>query len=397
MIGGGPAGMMAAGWAGSRGCKVMLVEKNTEVGRKLLLTGKGRCNITSAQDIQGLIKNIPTNGSFLYGAFHRLSSRDLMGFFEDLGLKLKIERGKRVFPASDRASDVVKVLMSFLIKNEVTILSETVKNVEFGNNGFSVKLKNERIIGDAVIIATGGLSYPATGSTGDGYRFARALGHSIVPAKPALVPIEVNDDWVKELEGLTLKNISISIQDEGEELYSDFGELEFTDYGVRGPVILSASSHLPDASGKRLIIDLKPALSLDMLDQRVQRDFIKYSTKYFRNALGDLLPGKLIEPVVNLSGIPGEKTVNQITKTERARLVHLLKNLQFTLKRYRPIDEAIVTSGGICVDEIDSRTMESRLCPGLFFAGEIIDVDGLTGGFNLQIAFSTGYLAGMQC
>jgi predicted Rossmann fold flavoprotein len=402
IIGGGPAGMMAGGTAGSRGLEVLLIEKNRTLGRKLLLTGKGRCNFTNDTDLQGLIDNIPVNGRFLYSAFSKFSNRDLIRFFNDLGVRTKVERGGRVFPESDRAEDILKALERYIRDNNVRVIHGEVKRVlKEDNRVLGVILSDGRFIAsDSVIIATGGLSYPQTGSTGDGYRFARELGHSIVPPKPSLVPLEIEEPWVSDLQGLTLKNVSIKVFDQfGREVYTDLGEMLFTHFGISGPIVLSASSHMRDIDKNRyrIVIDLKPGLTEEALDRRVQRDFEKYSRRYFINSLGELLPRSLIPVVVELSGIPRDKYVNQISREERRILVKLLKGLNLTVSRFRPIEEAIVTSGGVNVSEINPSTMESKLVKGLFFAGEVIDVDGYTGGFNLQIAFSTGYVAGSFC
>ena len=402
IIGGGPAGMMAGGTAGSRGLEVLLIEKNRTLGRKLLLTGKGRCNFTNDTDLQGLIDNIPVNGRFLYSAFSKFSNKDLIRFFNDLGVRTKVERGGRVFPESDRAEDILKALERYIRDNNVRVIHGEVKRVlKEDNRVLGVILSDGRFIAsDSVIVATGGLSYPQTGSTGDGYRFARELGHSIVPLKPSLVPLEIEEPWVSDLQGLTLKNVSIKVFDQfGKEVYTDLGEMLFTHFGISGPIVLSASSHMRDIDKNRyrIVIDLKPGLTEEALDRRVQRDFEKYSRRYFINSLGELLPRSLIPVVVELSGIPRDKYVNQISREERRILVKLLKGLNLTVSRFRPIEEAIVTSGGVNVSEINPSTMESKLVKGLFFAGEVIDVDGYTGGFNLQIAFSTGYVAGSFC
>lgn len=394
--------MMAGGTAGSRGLDVILIEKNDTLGKKLLLTGKGRCNFTNDTDINGLINNIPVNGKFLYSAFSKFSNRDLIKFFNDLGVKTKVERGGRVFPASDRAEDILNALKRYLKENNVKIVRGEVKKILTDNQKvLGVILKDGSYISSAsVIIATGGLSYPGTGSTGDGYRFARELGHSIVTPKPSLVPLETEESWVSKLQGLTLKNISIRVIDSNNNIiYQDLGEMLFTHYGVSGPVILSASSHMRDMDKNkyRIIIDLKPGLDDEELDRRIQRDFSRYSRRYFSNALDDLLPKSIIPVIVELSGIPYDKYVNQISREERKGLVELLKGLTITVSRFRPVREAIVTSGGVKVDEINPSTMESKIVRGLFFAGEVIDVDGYTGGFNLQIAFSTGYVAGQNC
>jgi predicted Rossmann fold flavoprotein len=402
VIGGGPAGMMAAAAAGSRGHRVTLLEKNEKLGKKLYLTGKGRCNITNNADIEEFIKNVPTNPKFLYTAFYTFTNQDLLMLLDQLGLETKVERGNRVFPVSDKSSDVIKALEKHLNNNNVKRLTgEAVRLITEENRVTGVELKNGDILPcDKIILATGGLSYPSTGSTGDGYRFARDLGHTIVPPKPSLVPLESAEDWPAQAQGLSLKNISIKVLNkEGRKIFEDFGEMVFTHYGASGPVILSASSYMRDMEpGKyRIIIDLKPALSEEQLDARIQRDFQKYSRKFFQNSLNDLLPKKLIPVIIRLSDIAPEKPVHQITREERLRLVSLIKGLEFTVKSFRPISEAIITSGGVSVKEINPSTMESKLVQGLYFAGEIIDVDAYTGGFNLQIAFSTGFLAGMSC
>jgi hypothetical protein len=402
VVGGGAAGMMAAGTAGNRGLDVVLIEKNNRLGKKLLITGKGRCNITNNTDIEGLIQNIPVNGNFLYSAFYTFSNSDLIDFFEGLGLKVKFERGGRVFPASDKAGDVVKALEKYIKRSNVNVVNAEVTDIltERGKV-IGVTLKNGRkLYSESVIIATGGMSYPGTGSTGDGYHFAKQLGHTITPLKPSLVPLEVKEQWVKELQGLSLKNVSITVLDnKSKKVYHDFGEMLFTHFGVSGPIILSASSHMRNIKNNqyRLKIDFKPALTEDQLDKRIQRDFEKFSRKHFINSLDELLPQKLIPVIVELSSIPKDKVVNQITRQERRDLIDLLKSLTLHITGFRPLKEAIITSGGVAVNEIDPGTMESKIVKGLFFAGEIIDVDGYTGGFNLQIAFSTGYIAGLYC
>ena len=400
VIGGGPAGMMAAGSAGRRGRAVTLVEKNERLGKKLLITGKGRCNVTNITDLDGLIANIPVNGKFLYSAFTQFSNQDLLALLQRLGLKTKVERGGRVFPASDRSMDVVRALEKYLNENRVRVIQGEVTKVLVDAGAVSgVKLKNGDILPAAkVIIATGGCSYPLTGSTGDGYRLAAEHGHTITPLQPALVPLEVREDWIHELQGLTLKNVAIKLfSHEGRRVYSAFGEMLFTHFGVSGPIILSASTHLRPATPYRLLIDLKPALTPEQLDARLQRDFQKYAKKIFANALDDLLPRKLIPIVVRLSAIPPEKQVSHITKEERGGLVTLLKGLALEITDLRPLSEAIVTAGGVSVKEIKPSTMESKLVQGLFFAGEVIDANAYTGGYNLQIAFSTGYVAGSSC
>ncbi|WHH61589.1 NAD(P)/FAD-dependent oxidoreductase [Petroclostridium sp. X23] len=402
VVGGGAAGMLAAGTAGKRGLDVVLLEKNSRLGRKLLITGKGRCNITNNTDVEGLIDNVPINSNFLYSAFYTFSNTDLLALFEELGLEVKVERGGRVFPSSDKALDVVKALEKYISRNHVKIQYSGVKRILFHNDKVTgVQLDNgSEIDADAVIVATGGISYPGTGSTGDGYKFAKEAGHTVTTLKPSLVPLEVSEPWIKELQGLSLKNISITILDEkAKKLYTDFGEMLFTHFGVSGPVILSASSHMRDIENHRymLRIDLKPALSEEQLDKRIQRDFEKYSRKHYSNALDELLPKKLIPVIIKLSGIPEDKPVNQITRQERFSIIKTLKELTLNITGFRPIEEAIITSGGINVDEVNPSTMESKIIKGLYFAGEVLDVDAYTGGFNLQIAFSTGYLAGYYC
>ncbi len=403
VVGGGPAGIMAAGIAAHRGNKVVLLEKNDRPGKKLLISGKGRCNITNDTDIEGLIENTPGNGNFLYSAFYTFSNQDLINFINGLGLETKVERGGRVFPVTDSARDVVAALMQFLNKNNVKIMTASPARNIISENGKvrGVELPDGTVMeADSVVLAAGGMSYPGTGSTGDGYEMAKKLGHTVIPLKPSLVPLVTGEEWVGDLQGLSLKNISVSFKNNrGKEIYSDFGEMIFTHFGVSGPVILSASRHLLSYDFKDIIlsVDLKPALSEEKLDERVQRDFEKYSRKQFKNSLDELLPQKLIPVVIELSAIDPYKPVHQITKEERKRLVVLLKHLEVTIVAARPIKEAIVTAGGIKTNEINPSTMESRKIKGLFFAGEIIDVDAYTGGFNLTIAFSTGYLAGMNC
>ncbi len=403
IIGAGAAGLLAAGRAAERGLDVLLLEKNDRAGKKLRITGKGRCNITNDTDIEGLIQNIPGNGNFLYSSFYTFSNEDLMNFLRSEGLEIKTERGGRVFPASDNAKDVITLLVRYVKKNGAEIrYDSSVESIEVSGGSVSgVRLKNGDFIeGSSVVLATGGASYPVTGSTGDGYRIARQLGHSMTELKPSLVPLLAAEKWVGALQGLSLKNISITILDKKrKKIYEDFGEMLFTHFGVSGPVILSASRHIMQYSYRDvyLSIDLKPALSEETLDARIQRDFEKYSRKQFKNSLDDLLPQKLIPVIIELSGIHEDKPVNQITKAERRKLVELLKGLTLEICGSRPISEAIVTAGGISTDEINPSTMESKLVNGLFFAGEVIDVDGYTGGFNLTIAFSTGYLAGSSC
>jgi len=394
--------MMAAITAASAGAAVILLEKKDKVGRKLSITGKGRCNLTSAVDKDSLIKGFPGNGRFLYSAFHEFSNLNLIEFFEQHGLKTKVERGNRVFPQTDKAEDVVEVLYKTMQKTGVKIMTacEVLKiNITAGRIA-GIDCQHGRLLANAVIIATGGMSYPGTGSTGDGYHWAAAAGHKIVEPRPGLVPLLAREDWVKELQGLSLKNTrAVAYDDSGKKINEDCGELLFTHFGLSGPIILSMSRDI----GERLYLhqkpvqielDLKPALSEEKLDERLQRDLDKYSRKMFKNALDELLPGKMIPVIVKLSGIEGGKFCNQIIRSERLGLVHLLKHLTMTIHGTRPIAEAIVTAGGVNVKEVDPKTMQSKLVQGLFFAGEVLDVDGYTGGYNLQGAFSTGYVAG---
>ncbi len=401
VIGGGPAGMMAAATAGNRGHQVILLEKNEKLGKKLFLTGKGRCNLTNNAPIEDFFGNITRNCKFLYSALYSFSNTQLINLIERLGVKTKVERGGRVFPLSNKSSDVIRALEKYLEQNSVKVIrGQAVKLLTSCNSICGVKLNNnQEITADRVIIATGGLSYPATGSTGDGYKMAQKLGHNITELRPSLVPLIVEEEWVNELRGLTLKNIEIKIYRYKNVIYEDFGELEFIENGISGPVVLSASTNLHDITTDkyRISIDLKPALTEEKLDQRLQRDFKTYSRKIFANSLSDLLPVKIIPVIIDKSIIPFDKQVNQITREERLNLVKLLKGLTLHIKNYRPVKEAIITSGGIDVEEINPGTMESRLVQGLFFAGEVIDVDAYTGGYNLQIAFSTGYLAGVSC
>ena len=402
VIGGGAAGMVAASTASSMGHDVTLLEKNERLGRKLLITGKGRCNITNNCDIEELIENTPTNGKFLYSAFYTFTNEQVIDMFNSLGVKTKTERGKRVFPESDKAKDVVVALEKQMKQNKVNVvLNSNVKKIEQKNGKIeSVVLSNNKVIKcDSVVIATGGVSYPRTGSTGDGYKFAKSLGHTIIKPKPSLIGLETFED-VYSLNKLSLRNIAIKVIDKkGKSIYEDFGEMEFSDIGIEGPVIRSASCRMKSFENEtyKVIVDLKPALDKEMLDKRIQKDFKKYTNKKFENSLDDLLPKKLIPYIIDLSGIDKDLVVHQISRKQRKDLVNLLKNLEFNIRNYKPIDEAIITSGGIKTSEINSSTMESKLIEGLFFAGEVIDVDAYTGGFNLQIAFSTGYLAGMSC
>ncbi len=403
VIGGGAAGMMAAGTAAARGLNVKLIEQNKLLGKKLMITGKGRCNVTNAcDDVRDLINNVPTNGAFLYSAFYGFTNHQTMDFFENLGVPLKVERGERVFPVSDKSVDIVSALRRFLIENNVEIIRDRVDDILTADgmvNGVLTQ-KRGRIYSDSVILATGGMSYQSTGSTGDGYTWAENLGHEIIEPMPSLVPLETCENWYKELAGLTLKNVEIKVTDSrGKKVYTDFGEMMFAHFGLTGPIILSASAHMHKMGEEnyKLSVDLKPALDEKQLDMRIQRDFADELNRDFKNSLGGLLPSRLIPEIIKLSGIDPYKKVNSVTKGERSRLVAVLKNLEFNISGFCPIDSAIITSGGINVKEINPSTMESKLVSGLYFAGEIIDVDAYTGGFNLQIAFSTGHLAGSCC
>ena len=396
IIGGGAAGMTAAIFAKEAGADVTLIERNDRLGKKLLITGKGRCNLTNNSDINTHIENTPTNPRFMYTAHNNFTPQDVMAFFEELGVPLKTERGDRVFPVSDKAGDVCGALKRRLNRLNVEIITARVTDVQTDGEGFTVVSDKGSFTSDAVIIATGGASYPLTGSTGDGYRFAKRLGHTVVAPKPSLVPVECAEKWVKEAMGLSLRNVSLSVKDEnGKEVYFEQGEMLITHFGVSGPLVLSASSHMKGLGDRKygLSIDLKPALDFDTLDKRLQTDFSKNINRDFINSLGELLPTKLIPVIVRLSGVDGRRKVNSITREERHGLVSLLKGLPLTAVRFRPIDEAIITSGGVDVKEISPKTMESKIVPGLYFAGEVIDVDAYTGGFNLQIAFATARLA----
>lgn len=402
VIGGGPAGMMAAGTAAGRGKRVTLIEQNKILGKKLLITGKGRCNITNAcEDVETLIANVPTNGAFLYSAFYTFTNAQTIEFFNKLGVETKVERGGRVFPKSDKSSDVAEAMIRFLKENNVEILCDRVDDVLATGGRISGVVTKKRgfLKADKVILATGGLSYQATGSTGDGYTWAENLGHTITDIEPSLVPIAVEED-LSGLVGLTLKNIKIDVfNSKNKKVYSDFGEMMFAHFGLTGPVILSASAHMRDVKkgGYKIRVDLKPALDEKQLDARIIRDFSKALNKDFKNSLDALLPKRLIPYIIDLSGIDPDKKVNSITKEERRRLLGSMKNLEFTPTDFCSIDRAIITSGGVCVKEINPSTMESKLVNGLYFAGEIVDVDAYTGGFNLQIAFSSGFLACSSC
>ena len=396
VIGAGPAGIMAAIHA-SKKHNVTILDGNDRIGKKLFITGKGRCNVTNSKDISEFFDYIPGNPHFLYSALYSYTNEDTMNFFENVGIKLKVERGGRVFPMSDKSSDIIKGLSIGLKESNVQVkLNSKVTNIIYDANKIvGVEINNStKLYGDYFIIATGGASYPLTGSRGEGQKFAKKLGHTIIELKPSLVPIELNEPWLKDLMGLSLKNISLSILKNNKVLYKNQGEMLFTNYGISGPLVLSGSRYVKNEGSYEASIDLKPALNESELDKRIQKDFLKYKNKEFKNALDDLLPKKLIPLIINLSNIPLDKKVNVITKEERKKLLHILKDLRVKIKGLRPIEEAIVTAGGVNTLEIDPSTMKSKIISNLSFAGEVIDVDAFTGGYNVQIALSTGYIAG---
>ena len=402
VVGGGAAGMMAAVFAARNGQNVQLLEKNEKLGKKLFITGKGRCNITNAADIEDLFTAVISNPKFLYSGFYSFTNQQVIDFFEELGVKTKIERGERVFPVSDDSSDVIAAFSRELklLGVSVSLHTEVRELLCEQDKVCGVLLTNgKKMKADAVIVATGGISYPSTGSTGDGYRFAKETGHRVTELLPSLVPMEVRQWYAKELQGLSLRNIEIRITDGKKKLYEEFGEMLFTHYGVTGPVILSASSVVGKTLRKKeltLHIDLKPALSEEQLDKRILREFDANHNKQYKNSIDSLFPAKLKPIMIELSGIEPEKKVNEITKEERQRLVHLIKDFTMTLTGLRSYNEAIITKGGVSVKEIDPGTMESKKMKGLYFAGEVLDLDAVTGGYNLQIAWSTGYLAGIN-
>lgn len=403
VIGAGAAGMMAAYSAALNNHEVIIIEKNEKCGKKIYITGKGRCNITNACDAEEFFDMMISNKKFMYSPFYSMTNYQVMDLFEQtFGLKIKTERGNRVFPLSDKSSDVINSLIKAIKKQGVTVkLGVSVNELIIENDEIKgVKTDDGIYKADSVIVATGGLSYPSTGSTGDGYKFAKYAGHEVTKLMPALVPLETKEKWVTELQGLSLKNIKVSFTCDNKELYSDFGEMIFTHFGVSGPVILSASSlltkRLHNNNVIKLSIDLKPALTLEQLDKRIMRDFEEQSNQQFKNSLGKLLPKKIIPVIISLTGINSKKQVNAITKEERMKLAKTLKNLECTITKPRGFNEAIITQGGINVKEINPATMESKICKGLYFAGEVLDVDAVTGGYNLQIAWSTGYLAGLS-
>lgn len=399
IIGGGVAGLIAAAESAKRGNDTLVVEKMSRPGRKLMITGKGRCNITNACfDIEELIQNVISNKRFMYSAFSSFMPYDTIALMEDLGVATKIERGQRVFPVSDKAVDVVDALVKYAQDSGASFIQGRVMSFDISDNKITAVVLEDgtRLECDAVALCTGGKSYPKTGSTGDGYFLARSVGHNVTKIKPSLVPIVLSNNFVPKLQGLSLKNVKITVFDGEKEIYSDFGEMIFTHYGVSGPIILSASCHMdsPKSHNYKIHLDLKPALDEKTLDRRIQRDFAENNNKDFINSLSALLPKKAVPVIVSLSGIePGEK-VNQITKEQRKKLVSAIKDIVLNVSDFRPIDEAIITSGGVETKEVNPKTMQSKIVDNLYFAGEILDVDAYTGGFNLQIAFSTGYLCG---
>ncbi len=420
IIGGGPAGLIAAISAAQENNEVIVLEKMNEVGRKLLITGKGRCNITSNIPMEEFIRNIPGNGKFLYGAFNNFTNEDIISLLKEQGVNVKVERGQRIFPVTDRSIDVrdaivkkvkkldVKIIVNAKVQKIITKKNNNENTINVSKVEYLINGKKEVLDCEKVILATGGKSYPRTGSTGDGYEIAKKLGHTVTKIVPSLVPLEAKGDSIricKQLQGLSLKNVSVKFVDieKNKEIYNDFGEMIFTHFGLSGPTILSGSAHLLRYKNLeellqnnkiKILIDLKPALSNEKLDERILRDFLSEKNKLFKNSLDALLPKKMIDTVIEISNINPNKQVNEITKKERENLVNILKKFEITIKGFRPIEEAIVTAGGINIKEINPKTMESKLVKGLYFAGEIIDVDAYTGGFNLQIAYSTGYTAG---
>lgn len=402
VIGGGAAGMLAAGTAASFGAQVVLLEKNRDLGKKLLITGKGRCNITNAGTLEEIMKNIPRNSQFLYSSLYGFTNQDLLDMLQALGLDTKVERGNRVFPVSDKAQDVVNSLLDYCRQYGVDIkCNREVQEilVENGQVRGVVTTQGEKILATRVIVATGGLSAPGTGSTGDGYNWAQLVGHQIVDTQPSLVPLETKETWVKEAQGLALKNVQVGIMVAGKLVAQEFGEMLFAHFGVTGPVILTLSDVAVDALGRKqgpveLTINLKPALTVEQLDKRLQRDFADKSRKQFKNAFEELLPKSLIPILISLSGIDPEKPIHQVSKLERQKLIQLMTDLRLTVAKPRSIKEAVITAGGVHIKEINPKTLESKLVQGLYFAGEVLDVHAYTGGFNLQIAFSTGYAAG---
>lgn len=397
VIGGGPSGMLAACTAAKNDCLVTIYERNEKLGKKLYITGKGRCNVTNNATEEEFFANIPRNHRFMYSSFYSFTNHDLIRLLNTLGLETKVERGGRVFPASDKSSDVLKVLTNYVRQcNAEVLLNTRVKSIsKTGDNKFSVRTNNGDYTYDSVIIATGGVSYPTTGSDGDGYRFASELGIKTIDAKPALVPLVTIEEWPKELMGLTLKNVTLRAFDGNKKVFEDMGEVLFTHFGISGPLVLTLSSIIAEhPENVKVFIDLKPALTREELDRRVLRDFQTAKNKQMKNALFELMPSSLVQIILQLAKIDPDLAVNSLTKQDRARLVEIIKAIPLVIKGTRPIEEAIITRGGIDTREINPTTMESKKVSGLYFSGEVIDVDAFTGGFNLQIAFSTGYLAG---
>jgi len=418
VVGGGAAGMLAAYFAADAGNKVTLLEKNEKLGKKIYITGKGRCNLTNACDVEELFLNVKSNSKFLYSAFYGFDNSQVIAFFEKHGMPVKVERGNRVFPVSDKSSDVIFALQRALKEKKVEVLLHTEvsklcyekitdtkadeeaadKKTELKITGVILK-DDTKMDADAVIVATGGLSYPSTGSTGDGYKMAEDAGHTVTECTPSLVPFNVKEEWVKSLQGLSLKNTAISIYSGKKKLYEDFGEMLFTHFGISGPLVLSASSKIVkklDKNPLSAFIDLKPALTEEQLDARLLRDFSQEKNKQFKNSLGHLLPAKMIPVMIALSGIDPDTKVNEISREQRQNLLHLFKNMPLTITGLRDFKEAIITKGGVSVKDINPSTMESKLVQGLYFCGEVLDLDALTGGYNLQIAWSTGHLAGIS-
>ena len=397
VIGGGAAGLMAAGFAAQNGAKVTVFEKMHRVGRKIMITGKGRCNLANECDVETFMQNVPVNNKFLYSAIYNFTPYDIIDFFNNLGLQTKTERGNRVYPISEKAVDVVDTMRNFALDNGAKIVNKEVKSLLIENGVLKGIKADTDYYADSVIVATGGASYPLTGSTGDGYKFAKSVGHTVIPIKPSLVPLESDDKFCKDMQGLSLRNVALTVKNEdGREIYKDFGEMLFTHFGISGPIVLSASCHMQnfDSHSYTAYIDLKPALSEEQLDLRIQKDFKENINKAVSNSFSKLLPKKTIPVMLKRWGVPFEKKCNSITKEERKNLVNLLKNFNVSISKPRPVSEAIITSGGVKVTEINPKTMESKLMPNLYFAGEVIDVDAYTGGFNLIIAWATGRLSG---
>ncbi len=411
VIGGGAAGMMAAITSAKQGNYVTILEKMESLGKKLLITGKGRCNITNSADMEEFMKNIPENSKFLYSAFNQFNNQDIVRFLNEQGVATKVERGERVFPVSDKAQDVVNALKKKLKELHVNIKTNCKVQKILIKDGQAIGIEGvgkEKIFADKIILTTGGKSYPVTGSTGDGYKMVEEVGHTVTKIKPSLVPLTCNGNSVelcRQMQGLSLRNVAIKVKNDDKVIYEDFGEMLFTHFGISGPIVLSASAvlvryknieELLKQNKVKIFIDLKPALDEEKLDNRILRDFSELSNKQIKNSFEKLLPRKMIEPFIEILNINPEKRVNEVTREERKRIVNTLKNFELIINGFRGIEEAIITSGGINIKEINPKTMESKIVKGLYFAGEIIDVDAFTGGFNLQIAWSTGYVAGMS-